>query len=63
MDVPASAYEHAQALIPLPGGRRLNLFCTGAGTPVVIFEAGLGDDSLSFRRVQGRVAAVTRVCS
>jgi len=35
----------------------------GTGTPVVIFEAGGGDDSLSFRRVQGRLAAVTRVCS
>ncbi|MEW9571990.1 alpha/beta hydrolase [Rhodanobacter sp. Si-c] len=63
MDVPASAYEHVQTLVPLPDGRHLNLFCVGAGTPVVIFEAGLGDDSLSFRRVQGRLAAVTRVCS
>lgn len=63
VDVPASAYEHAQALIPLPDGRRLNLFCMGTGTPVVMLEAGLGDDSLSFRRVQGRLAAVTRVCS
>ncbi|MBD8879855.1 MULTISPECIES: alpha/beta hydrolase [Rhodanobacter] len=62
-DVPASAYEHAQTLIPLPDGRRLNLFCMGAGTPVVILEAGLGDDDLSFRRVQGRLADVTRVCS
>lgn len=62
-DVPASAYEHAQSLIPLPDGRRLNLFCMGTGTPVVILEAGGGDDSLSFRRVQGRLSAVTRVCS
>ncbi|MFC3654097.1 alpha/beta hydrolase [Dyella humi] len=62
-DVPLAAYEHAQTLVALPDGRRLNLFCVGAGTPVVIFEAGGGDDSLSFRRVQGRLAAVTRVCS
>ena len=62
-DVPSSAYEHAQALIALPGGRRLNLFCMGAGTPVVILEAGGGDDSLTFRRVQGRLSAFTRVCS
>lgn len=63
VEVPASAYEHAQTLVPLPDGRRLNLFCMGTGAPVVVFEAGLGDDSLSFRRVQGRLAAVTRVCS
>lgn len=63
MDIPASAYEHAQTLVALPDGRRLNLFCMGTGTPVVILEAGSGDDSLSFRKVQGRLAAVTRVCS
>ncbi|MBE1162518.1 alpha/beta hydrolase [Dyella acidiphila] len=62
-DIPSAAYEHAQALIALPDGRRLNLFCMGKGSPAVIFEAGAGDDSLSFRRVQGRLAAVTRVCS
>jgi pimeloyl-ACP methyl ester carboxylesterase len=62
-DVPALAYEHAQKLIALPDGRRLNLFCMGSGTPVVMFEAGGGDDSLSFRRVQRRLATVTRVCS
>jgi pimeloyl-ACP methyl ester carboxylesterase len=62
-DVPSVAYEHAQTLVTLPDGRRLNLFCMGSGTPVVMFEAGGGDDSLSFRRVQGRLAAITRVCS
>lgn len=62
-DVPVSAYEHAQTLVTLPSGRRLNLFCMGAGTPVVILEAGGGDDSLSFRHVQGRLAALTRVCA
>lgn len=61
--VPVTAYEHAQTLVPLAGGRRLNLFCLGTGTPTIILEAGGGDDSLSFRRIQGRLAATTRVCS
>jgi len=26
-DVPSAAYEHAQTLVTLPDGRRLNLFC------------------------------------
>jgi pimeloyl-ACP methyl ester carboxylesterase len=62
-DILSMAYEHAQTLVTLPGGRHLNLFCMGSGTPVVVFEAGGGDDSLSFRRVQGRLAAITPVCS
>jgi pimeloyl-ACP methyl ester carboxylesterase len=62
-DVPISAYEHAQDLVSLPNGRHLNLFCLGTGTPVVVLEAGGGDDSLTFRRVQGRLSAVTRICS
>ncbi|MBD8900178.1 alpha/beta hydrolase [Rhodanobacter sp. DHG33] len=62
-DIPATAYEHAQTLVALPDGRRLNLFCMGKGTPTIFFEAGGGDDSLAFRRVQGRLASVTRVCS
>ena len=61
--MPASSYEHAQRLVTLPGGRRLNLFCMGSGDPVVLLEAGGGEDSLTFRRVQGRLATTTRVCS
>lgn len=62
-DVPLASYQRAQTLITLPDGRRLNLFCLGTGTPAVILESGGGDDSISFRRVQGRLAATTRVCS
>lgn len=62
-DAPANAYEHPQWLVALPVGRRLNLFCTGSGEPVVILEAGGGEDSLTFRRVQGRLSSLTRVCS
>ncbi|WP_430390927.1 alpha/beta fold hydrolase [Dyella sp. 20L07] len=61
--VPVVAYEHAQTLVALASGRRLNLFCLGTGTPTVVLEAGGGDDSLSFRHIQGRLAATTRVCS
>lgn len=63
MDVPSAAYEHAQAMVALPDGRRLNLFCMGTGTPVVMLEAGGGDDSWTFRRVPGRLSTRTRVYS
>jgi len=44
-------------------GRRLNLFCIGHGEPTVVFESGLGDDSLVWRFVQGQIGATTRACS
>jgi pimeloyl-ACP methyl ester carboxylesterase len=49
--------------VAVDGTRRLNLFCLGNGSPVVIFEAGLGGDSLDWRNVQGGVARFTRACS
>jgi len=32
IDVPVSVYEHAQTLVALPSGRRLNLFCSHIGS-------------------------------
>jgi pimeloyl-ACP methyl ester carboxylesterase len=45
------------------GGRRLHVRCTGAGTPAVIFEAGIAASSVSWSRVQPQVAEFTRACS
>lgn len=45
------------------GGYRLHLYCQGSGEPTVILEAGLGDNWLSWNRVQGEIASVTRVCA
>ena len=46
------------------GGQRSHLNCTGQGSPTVVLEAGLGvAGSLSWRAVQRKVAAGTRVCS
>ena len=45
------------------GGRRLHLNCAGAGSPVVILEAGMNEFSLSWAAVQPEVAKFTRVCS
>jgi pimeloyl-ACP methyl ester carboxylesterase len=62
-DIPSTEYTHAHALIAVQGGRRLNLFCMGSGSPTVIYEAGGGEDSRSFRRVQKRLSTTTRVCT
>lgn len=56
-------YTHPHQQVEVEPGRHLNIFCIGAGSPIVIFEAGGGDDSSSFRSVQPGLSAFTRVCS
>ncbi len=44
------------------GGRRLNLFCSGSGSPTVVFEAPSGGAGWEWWAVQPQVAAHTRAC-
>src|SRR6476661_2779637 len=45
------------------GGHRLHVRCSGAGSPVVAVENGLGDFSFDWVLVQQRVEKVTRICT
>lgn len=45
------------------GGTRLNLYCTGSGSPAVVFDSGWEDWAPVWTLVQPRVAAWTRACS
>lgn len=45
------------------GGFRLNMHCTGAGTPAVILDSGLGIPAMGWDLVQPGVEKFTRVCS
>jgi pimeloyl-ACP methyl ester carboxylesterase len=45
------------------GGYRMHLFCTGHGAPAIILDAGLGDDSLTWAKVQPELSQHTTVCS
>jgi pimeloyl-ACP methyl ester carboxylesterase len=45
------------------GGYRLNITCTGIGSPTVILESGLGEHAQSWVGVQRGVERFTRVCS
>jgi pimeloyl-ACP methyl ester carboxylesterase len=65
-----AAAEASDARINLPpgqlvdvGGHRLHINCTGAGSPTVVIEAGLGDWSTGWGFVQPEVAKTTRVCT
>jgi pimeloyl-ACP methyl ester carboxylesterase len=44
------------------GGRKLNLFCSGEGTPTVILESGWTAPGYSWVRVQREIAAITKTC-
>jgi len=45
------------------GNLRLNLYCTGQGSPTVVLEAGLADSLDTWRRLQPDIAQFARVCS
>jgi len=65
----ALAVRHYRAAAGVPGriydvgGYAMHLYCTGHGTPAVVLDAGLGDDSLIWAKVQPEVSKVTMVCS
>jgi pimeloyl-ACP methyl ester carboxylesterase len=58
----AQRHSHPGRLVSA-GGLRLNLFCTGQGSPTVVLEAGLADSLESWHRVQPEIAQFARVCS
>jgi pimeloyl-ACP methyl ester carboxylesterase len=45
------------------GGYRMHIVCEGQGSPTVILDSGLGDNWLSWSKVQPAVAQFTRVCA
>jgi pimeloyl-ACP methyl ester carboxylesterase len=58
-----SVYAHPGQLVTLPSGRRLNIRCTGKTSPTVILTAGAGDQSLTWRAIQGTLSGTARVCA
>ena len=50
-------------MVEIAPGRRLNLYCTGSGSPTVVLDLGFGAPLLSWGYVQPAVALTTRVCS
>ena len=45
------------------GGYKLHLNCTGDNGPVVVFDSGLGNNSLEWALVQSEIAKSNRACS
>src|ERR687893_3013035 len=65
----AIATERAQRAYPPPGemvdvgGHRLHINCVGQGSPTVVLDAGSGEMSAHWVRVQREVSGTTRVCA
>jgi pimeloyl-ACP methyl ester carboxylesterase len=55
-------YTHPGTLVS-GNGTRLNLYCTGTGSPAVVFDSGWGDWAPIWALVQPEVAVWTRACS
>ena len=45
------------------GGYKLNLICSGQGSPAVMLEASPEEPAISWAKVQSGIAQFTRVCS
>ena len=67
--VNAAMMESFRVKNPEPGadykvnGHRMHLNCTGAGSPTLVLDAGLGWDSLEWGGIQPVLAQSTQVCS
>jgi len=61
-DSSLAAYAKPGELVDI-GGRKLNLRCSGSGSPVVVLESGANADSLTWALAQPLIAKSTRVCS
>ena len=61
---PADAlYTRPGQIVPAGDGARLNLYCTGNGSPTVGFESAWEDWAPAWATVQPRIAQWTRACS
>lgn len=45
------------------GGYKLQISCTGQGSPTVVLDAGLGGDSRTWQKLKPQIGAFTRVCA
>ena len=61
--LPDKTYMQPGRLVAVDGARRINMVCAGKGSPTVLFDSGLATGAITWHRVQGEVARVTRACT
>jgi pimeloyl-ACP methyl ester carboxylesterase len=62
-DTAAAPYYRAHRLVDIGQGRKLNLYCVGSGSPVVVFDYGWGGPPTSWKYVQPAIGKLTTACS
>ncbi|MBD8873293.1 alpha/beta hydrolase [Rhodanobacter sp. DHB23] len=60
---PKAPYYHPHRLVQIEAGRRLNLYCVGSGSPVVIFDYGHGGPITVWSKVQPAIGKLTTACA
>lgn len=65
----AAALRYYRSIYPAPGamypvnGHEMHVYCTGEGSPTIVLDAGMGNYSLIWAKVQPELSKTTRVCS
>ena len=62
-DPPADFLYTQPGKLVAVNGFRLNLYCTGSGSPTVVFDSGFEDWAPAWSTVQPQIAKWTRACS
>lgn len=62
-DVAAAPYYHAHRLVEIAKGRKLNLYCVGSGSPVVIFDYAWGGPPTAWEYIQAVIGRLTTACT
>jgi pimeloyl-ACP methyl ester carboxylesterase len=60
---PDTPYYHPHRLVQIEAGRHLNLYCVGTGSPVVIFDYGIGGPMAVWSKVQPAIGKLTTACA
>jgi pimeloyl-ACP methyl ester carboxylesterase len=63
VEVTDLAYITPHQLVDIGGGRKMNIYCVGHGSPTVIFDAGLGDQIRAWAAVGPEISKRTRACA
>ncbi|UPG96558.1 alpha/beta fold hydrolase [Luteibacter aegosomatissinici] len=58
-----AAYTRPARLVDVGGGRRINLYCRGAGAPTVVFAAGAADSTVAWGLVQPAISETHATCA
>ncbi len=56
-------YESPQRLVAVGHERRLNIYCSGPGSPTVVLDAAIGSSMYVWHQVQPALSQHVRVCS